>query len=181
MNKAEIRQAQLAKLVRADNSWEKEAQELCLYEQLFALSCWKKAQTIGLTLSQKGEIDTKPLILQARLQHKRICLPRTLPQRQLQFFELQKTSKLEKSSFGIWQPALTERKVAKNALDLLIIPGLAFTAQGQRIGYGGGYYDRFLAGFAGDTVALAERQRFFTTAAWQTATTDQIVQQVLTI
>ncbi len=97
MNKAEIRQAQLAKLVRADNSWEKEAQELCLYEQLFALSCWKKAQTIGLTLSQKGEIDTKPLILQARLQHKRICLPRTLPpQRQLQFLNFKKQANLKK-------------------------------------------------------------------------------------
>lgn len=58
------------------------------------------------------------------------------------------------SSFGVEEPLVFE-KVVKDEIDLLIVPGLIFSSEGYRIGFGGGYYDRFLKDFQGPTVSLA--------------------------
>ena len=59
---------------------------------------------------------------------------------------------LELTVFGIWEPR-SERTVEKSHIDLIHVPGVAFNKKGYRIGYGGGYYDRYLADFKGMTVS----------------------------
>lgn len=74
MEKKQIRQVQLQKLGQAANSWAKTAQELDLYQQLLQTPEWQAAQSVGLVLSEKVEIDTKPLILAAQSRAKRsVC------------------------------------------------------------------------------------------------------------
>ncbi|KRL04719.1 5-formyltetrahydrofolate cyclo-ligase [Liquorilactobacillus oeni] len=181
LKKETVRKKQLEKLTQSKSTWSKQLNELCLYQKLFALASWKNAKMVAVTLSSGSEIDTKPLILQAWLQNKDICIPRIFPQRQIRFFKLEKQSKIEKSSFGVLQPAKTEKEVSKEKIELVIVPGLAFTQKGERIGFGGGYYDRFLANYHGDTLALADPVRFFPAAIWQAEETDQNIQQILTI
>ena len=59
---------------------------------------------------------------------------------------------LELTAFGLWEPR-SERVVEQTHIDLIHVPGVAFNKKGYRIGYGGGYYDRYLAEFQGKTVS----------------------------
>ena len=61
-------------------------------------------------------------------------------------------SRLQKSSFGLMEPT-SEEAVEKAEIDLIHVPGVVFNSQGFRIGYGGGYYDRYLADFAGASIS----------------------------
>jgi len=61
-------------------------------------------------------------------------------------------SRLQKSSFGLMEP-ISEEAVDKTEIDLIHVPGVVFISQGFRIGYGGGYYDRYLADFSGASVS----------------------------
>lgn len=64
-------------------------------------------------------------------------------------------SATEQSRFGIMEPPLDEPAVDLSAVDTVLLPGLAFDDTGVRLGYGGGFYDRLLAGWTGRTVGVA--------------------------
>ena len=59
---------------------------------------------------------------------------------------------LVKTRFGLWEPAVANA-VDKSQIDVIHVPGLGFNPAGFRIGYGGGYYDRYLADYDGHTVS----------------------------
>lgn len=61
-------------------------------------------------------------------------------------------SRLQKSSFGLMEPT-SEEAVDKTEIDLIHVPGVVFNSQGFRIGYGGGYYDRYLADYTGASIS----------------------------
>lgn len=179
--KETIRRLQLERLLKLSGTWAKMANELELYEALFATSIWQKAHRIGVTISSSIEIDTKPIILQARLQSKEVYVPRTLPNRQMSFFKLKRNTVIEKNSFGIYEPQIDAELVQKEELDLLLVPGLAFSLQGDRIGFGGGYYDRYLADYRGVSVSLVDPQRLFEECAWKKEETDQQINKIVTV
>ncbi|KRL03231.1 5-formyltetrahydrofolate cyclo-ligase [Liquorilactobacillus capillatus] len=176
-----IRQLQLEKLSSLKETWEKESNELSLYKALFATSAWKEARQIGVTISSSIEIDTKPIILQAQLQGKKICFPRTLPRRQMAFFELTVNTIIRKNNFGIYEPQPGSLLVPKEKIDLLLIPGLAFSLAGDRVSFGGGYYDRYLADYTGKKVALADPARLYPETTWETEETDQQISELITV
>lgn len=102
---------------------------------------WTGAKTIAVTLSQSFEIDTAPIILHARHKGQQIVVPRTLPHRQMEFVELNEDTDFDETSFGILEPH--DGKVySPDEIDLMVVPGVAFTASGNRLGFGGGYYDQ---------------------------------------
>lgn len=118
---------------------------------------WKQAGMIGVTISRRPEVDTLQIIRKAWEQGKQVVVPKCFPKaKKMTFYSISEFSQLTSTFFGLSEPieAVTQ-KVASEQIDLLIVPGLAYTKNGYRIGFGGGYYDRYLANFTGKTVSLA--------------------------
>lgn len=130
--------------VRGKSVDEKKAAARGVARRVAALAEFRRAETVGLFLSLGTEIDTGPLIGAARVAGKKVAVPVVFPERNRMRFALlsEGRERMKKNSYGILEPAYP---VWADRLDLLIVPGSAFTRQGDRLGAGAGYYDRFLA------------------------------------
>ncbi|USS86723.1 5-formyltetrahydrofolate cyclo-ligase [Fructilactobacillus cliffordii] len=149
-----------------------------LYQRLFATPEWLNAQTVAVTMSMDHEIPTQPIINVAQQLGKTVVIPRTFPGRRMRFYPLTVHTQLVKTHFGVIEPTNGE-PVQADEIDLMIVPGVAFcTTNHQRIGYGGGFYDRFLADFSGATLALVQKEQLLETP-WETDPFDVPVQQLL--
>lgn len=132
-----------------------------LFNLLVESDGWQDAQTVGLTYSIRNEWDTHSLIEEAWRDKKRLGLPKTQPKsRQMTFHLVEDWSQLTLGSYGIMEPiAGKSLALAKEEIDLILVPGLLFNQAGYRLGYGGGYYDRYLKDFKGRTLSqLADFQ-----------------------
>ncbi len=116
---------------------------------------WKQARSVGLYMALAGEVATVPLVEQAWQEGKRVYLPRCHKGKrgEMDFIACTSHEDVAVGAYGIIEPKAelavrTEAILsAQNGvwdLDLLLVPGVAFDTQGYRIGFGGGYYDRFL-------------------------------------
>lgn len=150
-----------------------------LISQLLQLPSWQQATVIATTLSQTFELDTTGIIAAAWAAGKQVVVPQTLPKRQMQMRELTPATQLERTKFGVVEP-ITGVIVPPTMIDLIVVPGVAFTKTGARLGFGGGYYDRYLAAYSGATVALALPWQVQSTGAWPTEKFDVKIQTVLT-
>jgi 5-formyltetrahydrofolate cyclo-ligase len=150
-----------------------------LYKKLFENDKWKQAASVGITMSTELEIDTQPIIHQAKIEHKKVAIPRVISKTQLEFVWMSKNVVFEYSKFHILEPS---NGVIVNPLelDLLIVPGLAFSKRnGERLGFGGGYYDRLLSIYAGNTIAIADANRVFNMPFWDVDSFDESVDEIL--
>ena len=124
--------------------------------QLFHSSLWKESKTIALTISRQREVDTYRIIERAWEEGKRVAVPRTQFQdRKMTFHKLTTFSNLEKRSIGLMEPIVDCPIIETYEFDLVVVPGLAFDHNGNRLGFGGGFYDRFLPTVSVPTLALA--------------------------
>lgn len=113
-------------------------------KRLFSLEEFKKAHTILFYYSKGSEVETREMMEEALLQRKRVLLPK-VKGREIYLGEIKDLKKdVEKGSFGILEPKETPKRATPKGIDLVILPGIAFDLEGGRIGYGLGYYDRFL-------------------------------------
>ncbi|PAF19313.1 5-formyltetrahydrofolate cyclo-ligase [Terribacillus saccharophilus] len=157
--KAKLRQEGL-RLLKEMPQTDKLHIEHRLAEHLFASTVWKGAKSIGLTMALPHEWDTTKLIQQAWLEKKRICVPLTIENRAMQFYHIESYNQLTDGAFSIKEPIADRCEPAsKDTIDLLIVPGLLFDMSGYRIGYGGGYYDRYLTDYQNKTLSLAGSQQ----------------------
>ncbi len=111
---------------------------------LSASALWRKAGVIFLYASLPGEAGTWELARAAWDAGKTVCLP-ALDRREkgrMDFYKCGSAAELKKGPLGILEP---ERGLAMEKPDLVIVPGLAFGLDGWRIGYGGGFYDRYFS------------------------------------
>ena len=104
---------------------------------------YQNAKTIYGYLPFNQEVFTTPLLLQALKDGKQVALPKCHG-RNMRFILTGDLSRIQHNRFGVPEPA-ADRPVAADPRALVLVPGLAFDPQGYRVGYGGGYYDRFLA------------------------------------
>ncbi|MDQ0817636.1 5-formyltetrahydrofolate cyclo-ligase [Bacillus pumilus] len=153
--KKELRLQTLAKLDQI-SAEEFECSTALLHEHLLQLPAWKLAKTIALTMSRGKEIPTMPLIEKAWEEGKTVCIPTCFPEtKEMMFYEYTPETKMTSSYFGLLEPdPRASAAVHKEAIDLIIVPGVCFDQKGYRIGFGGGYYDRYLADYHGVTIAL---------------------------
>jgi 5-formyltetrahydrofolate cyclo-ligase len=160
MNKKEYRSILIEELKKLSKpQYEQFSYELS--HKLFADPIWLESTTIGITVSRYPEVDTFQIIRKAWEQQKRVVVPKCHPKdRTLSFHVLNQFTQLESVYYGLLEPIETNTlKVESEDIDLLIVPGLAYSMNGYRLGFGGGYYDRFLTGYQGNTISLAFPQQ----------------------
>lgn len=102
-----------------------------------------QADTIYGYMPYNQEVRTLPILKQAIRDGKKVAVPKVYGD-EMRFIYVVDFDRMEKSKFGIPEP-IEDTPVADDPYALVLMPGLAFDAQGHRIGYGGGFYDRFLA------------------------------------
>jgi len=123
---------------------------------LFKLPEFQKATTVMFYVSFGKEVATHAMIREALNQKKKVVVPKIKSKRTLAVYEINDLNKdLERGSFGILEPLHSKRRITpKKEIDLIIVPGVCFDREkGTRLGFGAGYYDRFLSGIK-DTTAL---------------------------
>ena len=113
---------------------------------------YQEAKVIATYLSFPHEFQTQQLIEQASKDGKQILVPKTYPKGRMEFV-VYNPQQLVKTSFGLLEPEGDLMTFELSQIDLIHVPGLVFTTEGYRIGYGGGYYDRYLEGFTGHSVS----------------------------
>lgn len=150
--KQQLRIQQKDRLTKLDPG-KKKAESLSLYKQLFTSDLWQQAQTITVTLNLPIELDTQPIIQQAWELDKTVLIPKII-QKKMIFTEFEETTRLVEGNMHILE-AVTSDEFPKEQIDLMIVPGLAFTKPGKRLGFGAGFYDRYLADFTGQTLSLS--------------------------
>jgi len=142
MDKTALRNA-----IRAQKRAMTEAQIQSASEELgrlfLASEQYKNAKTVYGYLPYNQEVRTVPMLQQALRDGKRVAVPKVYGD-EMRFIYLADLSQVEKGYSGIPEP-IADGPVADDPTALVLMPGLAFDAQGHRIGYGGGFYDRFLA------------------------------------
>ncbi|MBI5848459.1 MAG: 5-formyltetrahydrofolate cyclo-ligase [Nitrospirae bacterium] len=124
----------------------KKIKDKSILERLFSLDEVKTAKTIFLFASFRSEVDTFGMIQRALDEGKRVVLPRVEGQN-LGLYEIKNRDELVPGYMKIPEPSVLtdDRKCGINDVAAIIIPGAAFDETGNRIGYGGGFYDRLLA------------------------------------
>jgi len=118
-------------------------------DRIAELPDWRNAQRIALYLAADGEIDTAPLSELGRAQHKQLFLPVIEANNSLHFAEWRPDSVLSTNRFGIPEPPAQARRCPAQDLDIVFLPLVGWDLQGGRLGMGGGFYDRTLAGITG--------------------------------
>ena len=149
--KAELRK-QVLQEMKAIPQKQKIAMDLVLTERFLQHPFYQEAKTIATYLSFPHEFQTQGLIDQALRDGKKVLIPKTYPKGRMDFV-VYDPQKLVKTSFGLLEPQGELEVVEASQIDLIHVPGLAFTTEGCRIGYGGGYYDRYLEHFTGHTLS----------------------------
>lgn len=118
----------------------------------------KAAQTVMLFYGVGREPDTTELIETLWAQGKTVLLPKCLPERRMEARQILPGARLVYSAYAIPEPDGECPAVLRDTIDLILVPNLCCDRRGYRLGHGGGYYDRYLAGYSGMTVALCPVQ-----------------------
>lgn len=125
--------------------------------RIISLYQYRDAGTVLTYVSKEEETDTFMLINKALEDGKRVAVPKCVDGTFLMdFYYITDIGQLEKSSFGVMEPKtdICEKMTSGFEDSICIVPGMAFDSRGFRLGYGKGYYDRFLSGYNGVTIGI---------------------------
>jgi 5-formyltetrahydrofolate cyclo-ligase len=125
--------------------------------RLLAMPIYQECKLLLTYVSTPEEADTHALIAHALAAGKTVAVPYCIAgTREMAFYAIRSVQELVPRSYGVLEPIAREvNKITDFAHSLCILPGVAFDRYGYRLGYGGGYYDRFLAeAYPGKTVGL---------------------------
>lgn len=135
-----------SELVRSDDA---------LFARFLALPQVEEAKTIFAFWGIPGkEPDTSRLIGELVKRGKTVGLPRMLPEHRMEVRRYDPDRPLVKVSFGISEPGEDCPLLDRENIDLVLVPAVCYDRRGYRLGFGGGYYDRWLKNFSGVTVGL---------------------------
>ena len=140
MTKQETRKEYLKRRAQLFNraEWDK-----MICQQFLSSDFYQRAKTIMTYVSYKSEPDTHSLIRQMLQDGKTVCAPVCSENGYMESYAFSDFAALTVSNMGILEPPAAQRVLPQD-LDLIIVPGCAFNNKGFRLGYGGGYYDRYL-------------------------------------
>lgn len=132
----------------------------CITQNLFATPEYAEAATVLTYVSVSSEVSTKMFIEHALRDGKTVAVPRCLPGHRLEFVAITSLDQLVAAPFNLLEPskdlsALTESQMSNT---ICIVPALLVDTKGHRLGYGAGFYDRFLSTYSGKKICLAYQQ-----------------------
>lgn len=124
--------------------------------RVLSLREYRENPCIFVYISKDIEVSTGAIVSAALSDGKTVAAPKCVPEtRKTDFYRITSLDQLEKGCYGLSEPvpAVCE-KIEDFSRGLCIVPGLGFDLEGYRLGFGMGYYDRFLSGFGGSTVGV---------------------------
>ncbi len=130
--------------------------DIKITERIKSLSEYKNAKTIFAFISKDIEVNTKEVLLDALSSGKKVAVPLCDTENtEMKFYYINSYDDLKKGYYGIMEPDKEKCKPAGyNDAELMIVPGLAFNRKGFRLGFGKGYYDRYIPDYKGITVGV---------------------------
>jgi 5-formyltetrahydrofolate cyclo-ligase len=150
-NKLRLHYSHLRDLLTKEE--QKEA-SIALANRSLSLPIWDKNYFhLFLSIHEKSEVDTSFLLSILQGRDKEVIIPKMLPDHQLEHYLLTDNTPLRANTFGIPEP-LSGITVEPKRIEVVFLPLLVFDRKGYRVGYGGGYYDRFLAQCPESTVKV---------------------------
>lgn len=127
-----------------------------VFEHLLTLPELKAAAGVMCFVSFGSEVDTAALLRWCLDEGKRVALPRVVGKHHMEaFWVTDPAADLESGSYGILEPRAGLPQASPKAIDLVVVPGSAFDRSGDRVGYGGGFYDTFLPRLQSGTPRVA--------------------------
>ncbi|MCR4715728.1 MAG: 5-formyltetrahydrofolate cyclo-ligase [Lachnospiraceae bacterium] len=146
-------------------------------DKVLNLPDYISADTILAYYPIRNEINTLPIIEDALNKGKRVGLPVTLDNGEMLFYEIWDVSEVSEGRYGVMEPAKDILVEADDAF--MIVPGVAFDMRKNRIGFGAGYYDKYLARFS-DIYTCALAYDFQVIDAFATEEHDKSVDMIIT-
>ena len=125
-----------------------------IFERVTSLRQYEECKYLFTYVSLESETDTLQLIKKALSDGKTVAVPKCDDRHTMDFYIINSLDDLEQGAFGIPEPKNICTKAENRFPALCIVPALCFDLSGYRVGYGGGYYDRFLANFKGTSVGV---------------------------
>ena len=135
---------------------EKRVWDTEIFQRIISLNQYRRAKLLLCYVSTAIEVDTRHLIEHALGQGKQVAVPRCVEgTRHMEFYQIASLDELSPGTFGVLEPpANPERKLNHFDHSICIVPALVYDLQGHRLGYGSGYYDRFLSGYQGFKIGI---------------------------
>ncbi len=158
--KRELREKRKARRAELSDGYKAEM-DARIADRVTSLYQYKNAKTVMIYASTAIEVDTFRIIKQAFADKKLVALPRCEKgTRNMEFYYISSLDDLESGAFNVLEPKEACEMVTDYTDTLMIVPALALDSFGYRLGYGGGYYDRFLARCAFTTVGICYADDF---------------------
>ena len=128
-------------------------------QQIVNWGFYQRAKKVACFSSMEKEIDTLPLLKNILCEGKELFLPKTFGKGKMKFFKIENLDRRIEGPFHILEPFGDEKEIEPSEIDLIFVPAMAVDRRGNRLGYGGGYYDRYLLKVKGVSAALVLSQQ----------------------
>lgn len=135
---------------------EKEEADTAIAARVAALWQYRENDILLVYVSTAIEVDTRRIIERAWQDGKRVAVPRCVPNtREMEFYFIENWDQLEPGAFGVLEPVPSRcEEMTDFCKGLCLVPALSYDWRGFRLGYGKGYYDRFLSRFDGNMIGI---------------------------
>ena len=160
LNKKDLRKQVNLQISELTNEYKKFADNK-IYEHVINLETYKNAKTIFIFVGVKNEINTHPIIDQALKSGKIVLVPLCIRRGIMEARQITSLEDLKETKLGLLEPNKHSKKFDIKQIDLSFIPCLAADKYGNRLGYGGGYYDRYFSNFQGPAIILCREKQVF--------------------
>ncbi len=157
IEKDELRAWAIQKAMVIPERRKKEA-NLAAAEKLLLSKEFKESKIVFCYISVRDEVSTLEILKAAIRLKKKLCVPRCLPEYAMEAVTIENINDLENDLYGIPTVKKGGQVIPVSLIDLAVLPCLCADERGYRIGYGKGYYDRFLAEYQGFSVVLCRKE-----------------------
>lgn len=183
MNSLEKKQIrQYMKTMRGNLCWNDKAKmDTIIFEKVINSDVYRNCKVLFIYVSYKNEVATHRIIGHGLANNKIVCVPQIVSlEKGMKSIRINSFDELKENSMGILEPLDNKIEVNPKEVDLLLMPGLAFDSKGGRLGYGGGFYDKYLTKCRKDAVKIGLCYDFQLIDSVPVGALDEPVDEVIT-